>query len=112
MVNVTIRVTVETDLHSLAKVLMLAELPDKPRSSQVRAAVGEILARYGLHGALRRYHRQCRDLGHADDVRDHEIALARCRTIAAQAFPPTKPRQRKPRPTPVGRPLMEVLTGD
>ncbi len=110
--NVTIRVTVETDLHSVAKMLMLAELPHKPRPSQVRAAVGEILARYGLHGALRRYDRQRRDLAHADDVRDHETALAWHRTLAAQAFPPPKPRRRKPQPTPVGRPLLEVLTDD
>jgi hypothetical protein len=110
--NVTIRVVIETDLQSLAKVLMLTELPDKPRPSHVRAAAGEILARYGLHGALRRYDRQLRDLAHADDVRDHETTLAWCRTLAAQAFPPPKPRHRAPRPAPMGRPLMEILASD
>ena len=109
--NLTIRVTVQADLHSIAKVLLLADLSDKPTRSQVRAATGEILARYGLHGALRRYHRQQRDLTHADDVRDHDTALAWCRILAAAAFPPPKPRRRTPPDPPVGRPLIEVLTG-
>ena len=107
--TVTIRVSVETDLGSLAKILTVAELPATPRPSQVRAAVGAVLARDGLRGALRRYHRQLRELTHADDIRDHETHLARCRILAAQAFPSPKPRRRPPRPAPVGRPLIDVL---
>jgi hypothetical protein len=107
--TVTIRVSVETDLASLAKILTVAQLPATPRPSQVRAAVGAVLARDGLHGALRRYHRQLRELTHADDIGDHETHLARCRILAAQAFPPPKPRRRPPRPAPIARPLIDVL---
>jgi hypothetical protein len=65
--SVTIRVTVETNVDSVAKVLMLADLPDKPRPAHVRAAVGDILARNGLHGALRRYSAQLHDLSSDDE---------------------------------------------
>ena len=106
--NVTIRVRVETDLPTLAKILPLTDLPSTPRLSQVRAAVTAILARDGLHGCLHRYYRQLRGLTD-DEVREHQLRLDRYRTLAAQAFPPPTPRRRPPRPTPVGRPLIDVL---
>ncbi|GAA1884009.1 hypothetical protein [Asanoa iriomotensis] len=107
--TVTIRLTVETDLNGVAKVLTMAELPERPRPSQVRAAVRTVLASDGLRGALRRYHRLLHELIDADDVRDHEARLAWCRILAAQAFPPPRPRRRPIRPAPVGRPLIDVL---
>ncbi|GIJ49383.1 hypothetical protein Val02_62690 [Virgisporangium aliadipatigenens] len=107
--TVTIRLSVDTDLHSLAKVLTIVDLPERPRLSQVRAAAGAVLTRDGLHGALRRYHRTQHELTDADDVRDHETRLAWCRALAAQAFRPPRPRRRPPRPTPLGRPLIDVL---
>ena len=106
--TVTIRVRVETDLSTLAKILTLADLPTTPRLSQVRAEINTILARDGLHGCLRRYHRHLRELDH-DEVREHDIRLARCRTLATRAFPPPKPRRRPTRPAPVGQPLIDVL---
>lgn len=57
--NVTIRVPVDTDLDTLAKILTLSQLPATPRMSQVRAEVTALLAENGLYGCLRRYHRPC-----------------------------------------------------
>jgi hypothetical protein len=110
--TVTIRVTIETELESTAKILTLTELPAKPRPSKVRAAVGAVLAEEGLHGALRRYHRQLRGITNADELRAHQTDLATCRTLAAQAFPTPKARRRTPRPAPLGQTLIDVLTGD
>jgi hypothetical protein len=42
--TVTIRVGVDTDLTTLAKILTVVELPTTPRRSQVRAAVSPLLA--------------------------------------------------------------------
>jgi hypothetical protein len=107
--NVTIRVPVETDLTTLAKILTLADLPATSRLTQVRSEVNALLADDGVHGCLRRYHRNLRDLS-PDEAREHQLRLDRCRTLAAQAFPPTTPRRRRPpRPTPVGQPLIDVL---
>ena len=106
--SVTIRVRVETDLATLAKILTLADLPATPRLAQVRAEVNALLAGDGVHGCLRRYHRYLRDLS-PDEVCEHQLRLERCRTLAAQAFPPPGSRRRPPRPVPVGRPLIDVL---
>jgi hypothetical protein len=106
--RVTIRVRVETDLATLAKILTLADLPATPRLAQVRAEVNALLAGDGANGCLRRYHRHLRGLS-PDEVREHQLRLERCRALAAQAFPPPRPRRRPPGPVPVGRPLMDVL---
>ena len=106
--SVMIRVRVETDLAALAKILTLADLPATPRLAQVRAEVNALLAGDGVHGCLRRYHRRLRSLS-PDEVREHQLRLERCRSFAAQAFPPPRPRRRAPRPAPVGRPLIDVL---
>jgi hypothetical protein len=106
--NVTIRVPVETDLTTLAKILTLIELPATPRLAQVRAEINALLAGDGVHGCLRRYHRHLRGLSQ-DEVLEHQLRLQRCSTLAAQAFPPPRPRRRPPRPEPIGRPLIDVL---
>lgn len=106
--SVTIRVRVETDLATLARIITLVDLPATPRLAQVRADVNALLADDGMHGCLRRYHRHLRTLS-PDEIRDHELRLDRCRALAAQAFPPPRPRRRPPRPAPVGRPLIDVL---
>lgn len=101
--NVTIRVTVDTDLASLAKMLTLVELPDRPRLAQVRAAAGAVVARYGLPGALRRYDGQLAAIADPDDARDHETHLAWCTTLARQAFPPPRTPAGTRRPATVRR---------
>lgn len=106
--SVTIRVRIETDLATLARIVTLADLPATPRLAQVRSEVNALLADDGVHGCLRRYHRHLRALSQ-DEVRDHERRLDRCRALAAQAFPPPRPRRRQSRPAPVGRPLIDVL---
>jgi len=52
--------------------------PEQLRLGSVGVFAGDVLARYGLNGAVRRYDRQVRDLNHADDMREQENALAWC----------------------------------
>jgi hypothetical protein len=106
--SVTIRARIETDLPTVAKMLTLTDLPAAPRPSHVRAEVNALLAHDGLRGCLHRYYRHLHDLTD-DEAREHHLRLDRCRTLAAQAFPPPTSRSRPPRSTPVGRPLIDVL---
>jgi hypothetical protein len=106
--SVTIRVRVDTDLTTLAKILTLADLPNQARLSLVRAEVNTLLAEHGVHGCLRRYHWQLREL--TDDERhEHRARLDQYRALAARAFRPPTQRRRPPRAAPVGRPLIDVL---
>lgn len=98
-----VRVDHQLDLDTIAKILFLGGLPDKPGRAEVRHTVARVLADLGLSGVLRDYDHRLHAAVDTDQRRRHHDWLAECRRLAERHFPPRRYRM------PVGRRLIDVL---
>jgi hypothetical protein len=111
-----VRITVQLDRQSLAQVLFITDVFDRPTVYQVRAAVGETLAEHGVRGCRRRYRLAERDAHQLDEIepdmrhrQHHSQRMLWCLEQVDRAFRPRPPRRRR---KVEGKPLIEVMRGE
>ncbi|MFJ2087498.1 hypothetical protein ACIOBK_33575 [Micromonospora chokoriensis] len=115
--SVPVKLTVQLDQQTLARILFITETMDRPTTYQVRIAVREALAEHGTRGCLRRYYLAERDTHRLDETEPnerhgehHRQRLTWCLEQVNRAFRPRPPRQRRRQAE--GEPLIKALAGE